>query len=112
MEIILSPICASFTGSLGKGYGYAIRMYHSRDGKKHFYSVRYSRDVPPNGHWLFIVACAELALAHVFFDDIHLPMNELKDALAEAGINQFLWYEKCKFLKAKDILTLKRINHL
>ena len=26
MEIILSPICSSFTGSLSKHYGYAIRM--------------------------------------------------------------------------------------
>ena len=112
MVIILSPICSSFAGNLSKHYGYAIRMRCSQDGRKHFYSVRRSCNVPPDGHWRFIVACAELAQSHIFFDNIDVPMNELKDALAEYGVDSFLWYKRSKHLNAKDILNIKRTNNL
>ena len=81
MEIILTEQCTSITGSLGRGYGYSIQKRKDR-----FYSKRDSKgDVPFNGHWCFIRACAELALNDLHIDDILVTAGELKAALDEAG---------------------------
>ena len=59
MEIILSSNCKSLTGSLGRGFGYSIQRRKNR-----FFTKRDSKGIiPPDGHWRFIVACAELAVA-------------------------------------------------
>ena len=79
MEIILSSNCESFTGSLGRGFGYFIVRR-----KKGFFSVRSRHSVPPDGHWRFIVACAELAKAGLHISDIKVSWSEVRDALREA----------------------------
>ena len=89
MEIILSKQCEALTGSLGKGFGYAIQKRTDHNGKTRFWSVRYSnRAVPPDGHLRFIFTCAELAQMRLHVSDIRVPRKELSDALWEAGYKQ------------------------
>lgn len=86
MEIILSKQCEALTGSLGKGFGYAIQKRTDLNGKTRFWGVRYSNGaVPPNGHLRFIFACANLAQMKLHIADIRVPRKELSDALGEAG---------------------------
>ena len=81
MEIVLSRNCESFTGSLGRGFG-----YHIQRRKNGFFGKRNSKgDVPHDGHWRFIVACAELAKIGLHIRDIRIRGVELKTALLEAG---------------------------
>ena len=79
MEIILSSSCESFTGSLGRGFGYFIVRR-----KNGFFSVRSKHTVPPDGHWRFIVTCAELAKVGLHICDIKVSWSEVRDALREA----------------------------
>ena len=77
MEIILSSNCESFTGSLGRGFGYSIQRRKNR-----FFAKRNSKGiVPPDGHWNFIVACAELAKVGLHISDVRVSCEELKKAL-------------------------------
>ena len=81
MEIILSDRVKSFTGSLGDGFGYSIR----RRGKRFFAKRSSKGNVPLNGHWRFIKACADLALQELHIVDILVSARELRAALNEAG---------------------------
>ena len=81
MKIILSNQCESLTGSLGSGFGYSIQRQ-----RKGFFSKRNSKGkVPPDGHWRFIVACAELAKNGLHISDVQVSHDELYIALTEAG---------------------------
>ena len=81
MEIILSKQCESLTGSLGKGFG-----YHIQRRKKGFYAKRNTKGVvPPDGHWEFIVLCAEMARRSLYIADIRVSRKELVKAVEEAG---------------------------
>jgi len=80
MEIILSSNCESFTGSLGRGFGYFIVRR-----KNGFFSVRSKHSVPPDGHWNFIVSCAEIAHMGLHFSNIKVGWSEVRDALWEAN---------------------------
>ena len=82
MEIFLSPTCESLTGSLGRGFGYYIRS--TKKGR--FFGQRSKHAVPPDGHWRFILACAELAQAKLHIGDIEVTGEEIENALVEAGI--------------------------
>jgi len=80
MEIILSKQCESLTGSLGRGFG-----YHIQRRKNGFFAKRNTKGViPPDGHWKFILACANLAQSKLHIADIRLPRKELREALSEA----------------------------
>ena len=80
MEIILSKQCESLTGSLGRGFG-----YHIQRRKKGFFAKRNTKGVvPPDGHWKFILACADLAQSKLHITDISVTREELADALREA----------------------------
>ena len=80
MEIKLSPTCESLTGSLGRGFG-----YHIQRRKNGFFAKRNSKGVvPPDGHWRFILACAELAKNRLHISDIEIHWIELSAALYEA----------------------------
>jgi len=80
MKIILTKNCLSLTGSLGSGSGYHIK--HRKNG---FFVERNSNgDVPPDGHWKMICACANLAYMRLHIADIELHWSELYDALYEA----------------------------
>ena len=80
MEIFLSEQCESLTGSLGRGFGYYI---HRR--KNRFFSVRNTKGaVPPDGHWRFILTCAQLAKNKLHIADIQIDWWELQTALYDA----------------------------
>ena len=110
MEIILSKQCESLTGSPGKGFGYYVRS--TKTGR--FFSQRSRHTVPPDGHWRFILACAELTQSKLHIEDIHIDWPELVGALYEA--KHFVAARKVrenadKFVKtdynAQDIINLK-----
>lgn len=103
MKLILTNNCLSLTGSLNKSYGYAVQKR-----KSGFYGVRNTRGyVPPDGHWRFIVKCAELAQSKVYVADIEVTRSELRDALYEA--HHFIAARHVGPLNynAADILELK-----
>ena len=82
MKIILTKNCLSLTGSLGSGSGYHIK--HRKNG---FFVERNSNgDVPPDGHWKMICACANLAEMKLHIADIKVSAEEVADALSEAGL--------------------------
>lgn len=110
MEIFLSPTCQSLTGTLGRGFGYYIRS--TKKGR--FFGQRSKHSVPPNGHWRFIVVCAQLAQAKLPIADIRIEWEELQGALYEAKF--FIASEKVRrnytdknkvWYDARDILNLK-----
>ena len=79
MEIFLTKQCESFTGSLGKGFGYHIQR------RKGFFAKRNSKgEIPANGHLRFIFACADLAKNRLHITDIKVDWLELQTALYEA----------------------------
>ena len=89
MEIILSERCESFTGSIGQGFGYYIRR--SRTGR--FFGQRSKGFVPPDGHWRFILACAQMAKNRLYITDIRVSAEELNLAL----------YEDAHFMAAQNV---------
>ena len=105
MEIILTDQCKSLTGSLGRGYGYSIQKRKDR-----FYSKRDSKgDVPFNGHWCFIKACAELALRGTHISDILVSAKELREAIFEAG---FLYGHSLAKAKNGEIFHASQVMDL
>ena len=82
MEIILARYCKSLTGSLGKGYGYAV----CRRGKR-FFSQRSPKGPRiQDGHLRFIFACADMAQYNYFIGDIDVEGEELLEAAREAHV--------------------------
>jgi len=79
MEVILTQRCKSLTGTIGSRFGYYIRS--TKTGR--FFSQRSKYNVPPDGHWRFIVACAELAKLNLHIADIKVDWSEVRDALRE-----------------------------
>ena len=110
MLVILSSNCKTLTGSLSNGLG-----YHLEQRKRGIFSKRNQRGyVPPDGHWRFILACAQLASTKLTVADIKLSCTELQAALEEA--HHFVaaqmvhdnYYGKAKSTyNARDILNLK-----
>ena len=110
MEIILSTNCESLTGSLGRGFGYFIVRRKNR-----FFSQRSRHgNIPADGHWRFILTCANLAQNKLHITDISIHHEELQDALEEA--HHFVaaqmvyhnYYDKAKTTyNARDIINLK-----
>lgn len=79
MKVILSQQCLSLVGTLERGLGYHIE--HRKNG---FFSKRNQRGhVPSDGHWRFIVLCAEMAKNGLYIKDICVSGYELKAALQE-----------------------------
>lgn len=82
MEVILSQHCKSLTGTIGGRFGYYIRS--TKTGR--FFSQRSKHSVPPDGHWQFIVSCAEIAKLNLHIADISVTGEEIEKALVEAGL--------------------------
>ena len=103
MKIILSPECAYLTGALDNYTG-----YHIERRLNGFFSKRNQRGhVPPDGHWRFIVICAELARRGIYIRDIHVPCLELIAALHDAGHHLAACHVNHPFYNAEQILQLK-----
>ena len=106
MEIILSVNCRSFTGTISRSHGYSVRRTGDR-----FFGIRSLRgNVPPDGHWRFILSIAHLAPANLIVADIRLPGLEIIAALNEAGYP----YEAIEMIfpgavySATDVLELEK----
>ena len=105
MEIILSPRCKSFTGTISRYHGYAVRQ----SGKRFFSYRTPGKHAKPDGHWQFIVSCAEMAQLNLHIADIRVSRNELIEAVEEAGWCLSRFMENLRpTLNAKDILTFKQ----
>ena len=102
MKVILSKQCLSLTGMLERGTGYFLV---NRKGQ--FYAQRSKHFVPPDGHWRFIVICAELAQNKLYITDIEVSREELKQALYEAHFFIAVQNLSLETYNAQDILNLK-----
>ena len=103
MKIILSQQCESLTGMLNSSLGYHIE--HRKNG---FFSKRNQRGiVPPDGHWRFILTCAQLAQNKLHIADIRVSREELKQAMYEARIFIAMQHLRKDLYDARDILNLK-----
>ena len=103
MKIILSQQCESLTGMLNSSLGYHIE--HRKNG---FFSKRNQRGiVPPDGHWRFILTCAQLAQNKLHIADIRVSREELKQAMYEARIFIAMQHLRKATYDARDILNLK-----
>ena len=103
MKVLLSQQCLSLTGMLERGLG-----YHLEQRKNGFFAKRNSKGhVPPDGHWRFIVLCAELAQNKLYITDIQVSSEEVKQALYEAHYFIAMQNLKKDSYDARDILNLK-----
>ena len=103
MKIILSQQCESLTGLLDPQLGYYIA--HRKNG---FCSVRNAKNyVPPDGHWRFIVLCAQLAQSKLHIADILVLASELRNALYEAHHFNAARNLRLPIYDARDILNFK-----
>jgi hypothetical protein len=76
--------------------------------KNGFFARRDSKGfVPPDGHWRFIVLCAELAQNKLHITDIRVSREELKQALYEANLFIAMQNLRLETYNARDILNLK-----
>ena len=103
MKIILSQQCESLIGTLDSSLGYHIE--HRKNG---FFSKRNQRGiVPPDGHWRFILCCANLTQTRLYIADIRVKRDELSDALYEAHHFIAATHLRLSVYTARDILNLK-----
>ena len=106
MEILITKQCESFTGSLGKGFG-----YHIQRRKNGFFAKRNSNgEIPANGHLRFIFACADLAQLKTHIADVKVTNRELFEALREANAPSpaFLNWNNVETYNASDIINFRR----
>ena len=110
MKIFLNNNCESFTGRIGKNYGYYVCKR-----KKGYYLVKNAKGfVPPVGHICAIFALAIMAKARLHIADVECSAEELHNALYEAHhfvAAQHVWknfvdYKKRSYC-ADDLLNLK-----
>ena len=104
MKVLLSTQCIALTGMLERGLG-----YHLVQRKNGFFARRDSKGlVPPDGHWRFIVLCAEMARNGLYITDVRVSGGEIAGALLEAGLRSCAALAICKnTYNAKDVLAFK-----
>ena len=114
MKVLLSEQCLSLTGMLERGLGYFLQARRTKSGKVNYYSQRSKHGGPPDGHWRFIVLCAELAQNKLYITDIQVDWAELSLALRKAHhfiASDAVFSNGNKHIKilydARDILNLK-----
>lgn len=107
MEVLLSNNCLSLTGMLNPSLGYFLQRRRSKKGKVRFFSQRSKHGAPPDGHWRFIVLCAELAQNKLHISDIRVQADEMRDALWEAGHYVASQNLRKPIYDARDVLNLK-----
>ena len=104
MTVILSNMCTSLVGMLKPELGYYLRKRGST-----YFAQRSAHGAPPDGHWRFIVLCAELAQNGLHISDIKVSQTEVMKALRESGHGEYLWkFNHPSYLHATDVLTLKQ----
>jgi hypothetical protein len=92
--------------------------YHLEHRKNGFFAKRNTKgSVPTDGHWRFIVLCAELAQNRLYITDIRVSRQEAESALKEAGLTiplrdaalgcPLFGATSPNFLSAADILSIR-----
>jgi len=83
--------------------------YHLVKRKNGFFARRDSKGlVPPDGHWRFIVLCAEMARNGLYITDVRVSGGEIAGALLEAGLRTCAALAISKnTYNAKDVLAFK-----
>ena len=82
--------------------------YHLEHRKNGFFAKRNTKgSVPPDGHWRFIVLCAELAQNRLYITDIRVSREEIKRALYEAHAFIAMQSLRLEVYTARDVLNLK-----
>lgn len=104
MQIILSKDCLALQGLICRDYGYFIVKR-----RKSFFAQRSKHSVPPDGHWRFIILCAELAHNGLYISDISVTRSELHEALTEARRVLAAQCLRLPVYHARDILNLKTL---
>lgn len=108
MEIFLTADCSSLSGFINRKLGYFIAR---RDGR--FFSQRSNKmQVPPDGHWSFIVTCAQLAQNKTCIADIKVAGWDIKLALLEARLGELNFVKGSKMYNAAEVLELKKRMNL
>ena len=103
MEVILSKQCESLVGTLERGLGYSLQQRGKR-----FFSQRSKHFVPEDGHWRFIVLCAEMARNGLYITDVRVCGGEMAGALLEAGLRTCAALAISKnTYNAKEVLAFK-----
>lgn len=102
MKVILSNMCLSLVGMLNPELGYHLE--HRKNG---FFAVRNNTPAPPDGHWRFIVLCAELAQNGLYISNIQVSREEVRTALLEAGGYIAMQNLRLDTYNARDVLNLK-----
>jgi len=103
MKVFLSNMCTSLVGLLNPELGYFLV-----ERKSGFFSQRSRWGAPRDGHWRFIVLCAELAQNRLYISDIEVSPSELLEALSEAGLQgPALAAKPASTFSAEDILSIK-----
>ena len=103
MKVILSNNCLALTGMLERGFG-----YHLVQRKNGFFARRDAKgSVPPDGHWRFIVLCAELAQNGLYISNVLVIAKEMRVALWEAGHYVASQNLRKSVYDARDVLNLK-----
>jgi len=95
-------MCLALAGTLNPALGYHIE--HRKNG---FFAVRNNTGAPPDGHWRFIVLCAELAQNGLYISDIQVSREEMKRAIYEAGGYIAMQNLRLEQYSARDVLNLK-----
>ena len=96
-------MCLELVGTLNPALG-----YHIQRRKNGYFAKRNAKGfVPPDGHWRFIVLCAELAQNKLHIADISVSREEVKKALYEAHLFIAMQHLNKDTYHARDILNLK-----
>jgi len=109
MKLITSSNVRIISGKIDSYTGYYLQArINLRTGKVAIYSYRKRGYVPRDGHWRFILICAEMAYIGLYATDIRVDDKELYWALYEAG--HFVAAQNIRYGKiyhARDIINLK-----
>ena len=84
MTLITSSKVETISGKIDSYTGYFLRVKHSKSGKRTIFSCRKKGYVPPEGHWQFILMCAQIAYDGLYASDVVVDQKELYWALYEA----------------------------
>ena len=108
MEVITSSNVETITGKLDSYTGYYLQARRNKNGKAKIFSYRKRGYVPRDGHWRFILMCAELAYDGLYATDVVVDQKELYWALYEA--RHFVAADNVKLTMTyhdRDIINLK-----
>lgn len=108
MEIFLTNQVKAVTGKLDNYTGYYIR----RRGNNFYSACNPRSGVPADGHWRFIVMCAEQCRRGLYFRDIRVGYLEMIIALHEAGKYNAAIHICRPIYNAEQILEFKELNCL